>query len=125
MAKFYICEHCKNLVEKLQNSGIPVVCCGQPMTEIKENTVDASTEKHMPVISSPKEGVVRVKVGDIPHPMMEEHFIQFIYLETNKGIQRKMLRPGEEPEAVFFVGNEQPGAVYEYCNIHGLWKNVF
>lgn len=124
MAKFYICEHCKNIVEKIQDSGVPMVCCGQPMTELLPNTVEASTEKHLPVVSH-QNGIVTVKVGSMAHPMMEEHYIQWIYLETDKGFQRKDQKPGDAPEALFHIGNEKPCTVYAYCNIHGLWKSVF
>ncbi|MEG0919442.1 MAG: desulfoferrodoxin family protein [Bacilli bacterium] len=121
MKKFLRCEHCGNIVGMIHDSGVPVVCCGEPMKELVANTTDAATEKHVPVVSVDGNKIV-AKVGDVEHPMLEEHFIQWIYLETENGGQRKALKPGMVPEATFVLENDKPVAVYEYCNLHGLWK---
>ncbi len=119
--KFYRCKHCGNIVGMLHNSGVPVVCCGEEMEELVANTVDASKEKHVPVVSIVG-NIVKVEVGGVPHPMEEKHFIQWIYLQTKNGGQRKCLKPGDEPVATFALDNDEVVAVYEYCNLHGLWK---
>ena len=121
MGKFYLCEHCKNLIEKIDDKGVPVVCCGQPMKELMLNSTEASEEKHLPDIHA-EEGVVTVQIGTVPHPMFQEHFIEWVQLETDKGIQRKRLKAGDEPVATFYIGDEKPIAAWAYCNIHGLWK---
>ena len=119
--KFYICEKCGNIVQKINDSGVSVVCCGQKMTYLDPGTVEASREKHIPVVNV-SDGVVEVLVGSVLHPMAEEHNISWIYLETDKGGQRRDLKPSEEPRAVFALNGEKPLAVYAYCNLHGLWK---
>ena len=119
-AKFFICEHCGNLVGMIHNAGVPMICCGQKMTELVPNTVEASGEKHMPVVTV-EGSTLRVNVGSIDHPMLPEHFIQWVYIETENGGQRKSLKPGQAPKAIFYVGDEKVVAVYEYCNLHGLW----
>ena len=121
MGKFFVCEHCGNLVGMIFASGVNMVCCGDDMTELVPNTVDAAVEKHLPVVSQTGD-VVMVEVGSTPHPMTEEHYIQWIYLETKKGGQRKNLNPGEEPKAMFTLNDDELVAVYAYCNLHGLWK---
>lgn len=121
--KFFICKHCGNFVATIFHSGVTPVCCGEPMTELKPNTVDAAQEKHVPVVSV-SGGKVTVKVGSVPHPMVPEHYIQWILLETKKGEQRKALNPGDKPEAVFVLEDDEPVAAYEYCNLHGLWKTT-
>ena len=121
MAKFYICEHCKNLITFINNSGVPVVCCGQKMTELVPNTVDAAHEKHVPVVKNDG-GKIYVFVGEVAHPMTPEHLIQWIALETKGGVQIKKLTANDKPEAVFAVVDDEPVAVYAYCNLHGLWK---
>ena len=120
--KFFICKHCGNLITMLNSSGTPVSCCGENMTELIANTVDAAQEKHVPVVNI--EGtIVTVKVGSVAHPMLAEHFIQWIYLLTEQGEQIKHLAPGEAPEAVFsLIEGDKVVSVYEYCNLHGLWK---
>ena len=118
---FYICEKCGNLVGAIHESGVPMKCCGQSMTKIEAGVVEASREKHIPVVTV--EGkTVRVNVGSVAHPMTEEHSIEWVYLQTDKGGQRKNLTPGQEPKAVFALADEKPVAVYAYCNLHGLWK---
>ena len=120
--KFYRCDHCGNIVTFVHSAGVPVMCCGQKMTELVPGTVDAAQEKHVPVVEI-KGSTVHVKVGAVTHPMLEEHFIQWIALETNQGSQIKYLQPGQQPEAVFALAEgEQIVSAYEYCNLHGLWK---
>ena len=120
--KFYICEHCGNIVEKIHDAGVPVVCCGQNMTELVPGTVEASLEKHVPAVRV-EGNVVKVEVGSVAHPMAEEHYIPWVYLQTSVGGQRKDLVPGAAPVVDFaLVEGEKPVAVYAYCNLHGLWK---
>jgi superoxide reductase len=119
--KFYVCKHCGNIVIFIHESGAPLTCCGDKMTQIVPNTVDAATEKHVPVVSVDGD-IVTVEVGSVEHPMLPEHFIQWIYLETNKGLQMKYLEPGDKPKAVFSLNGEKAVAAYEYCNLHGLWR---
>lgn len=119
--KFYICRICGNLVGMIHDSEVEIICCGQPMDELVPNTVDAAKEKHLPVISVSGD-TVQVDVGSVPHPMTEEHSIQWIYLETKKGGQRKALTPGEKPQAIFSVVDDEAVAAFAYCNLHGLWK---
>lgn len=120
--KFYVCRHCGNVITYEHASGVKVVCCGDEMKELVPNTVEAATEKHFPVIT--QEGRhVTVKIGSIEHPMTEEHHIEWILLQTDEGIQKKWLEPGEKPEACFELSEgETVEAAYEYCNLHGLWK---
>ena len=119
--KFYICNHCGNIITKINDAGVPVSCCGEKMTELVPNTVEASGEKHVPV-PSVNGNVVTVNVGSVDHPMLEEHSIEWVYLETERGGQRVALKPGEAPKASFLLGEDKPVAVYAYCNLHGLWK---
>jgi superoxide reductase len=120
--KFFLCEHCKNLVASIKDSGVPMMCCGQKMTALEANTVEASQEKHLPVVTV-NGNEVTVAVGSVAHPMLEEHLIEWVYLLTDKGIQRKSLSAGGEPVAKFaLLEGEKPLAAYEYCNLHGLWK---
>lgn len=119
--KFYKCEHCGNIILMVEDSGVNPVCCGEEMKELKAGTVDASKEKHIPVVTV-NGNKVEVVVGEVIHPMVDAHYIQWIYLETKKGSQMKMLKPNEEPKAEFLLENDEPVAAYEYCNIHGLWK---
>ncbi len=119
--KVYKCNHCGNIITKISDAGVPVVCCGKPMDELAANTVDASLEKHVPVVETAG-NKIQVKVGAAEHPMLAEHFIEWIYLETAKGRQLKKLFPGETPEVSFVVEDDRALAVYAYCNLHGLWK---
>ena len=119
--KFYICEHCGNLVGQIHDSGVPMVCCGQKMTRIEAGVVEASREKHIPEVAVDG-NLVKVSVGSVLHPMQEEHSILWVYLETDKGGQRKNLEVGKEPSVTFALADEKPVAVYAYCNLHGLWK---
>lgn len=118
---FYVCEHCGNLVRTVHNAGVPMMCCGQKMTKLEPGTVEASHEKHIPVVTV-EGNVVKVEIGSIEHPMVEEHSILWVYLETDKGGQRKDLEVGKAPVVTFALAEEKPLAVYAYCNLHGLWK---
>ena len=122
--KFFICEKCGNLVGAIHESGVPMKCCGQNMTKIEAGTVEASREKHIPVASVEGDKVV-VNVGSVAHPMVPEHSIEWVYLQTDKGGQRKCLKAGQEPTVTFALCDETPVAVYAYCNLHGLWKTEF
>lgn len=119
---FYRCNVCGNIAIKLVDSGVPMVCCGAPMSEIKANTTDAVQEKHVPVVEV-KGNVVKVKIGIVPHPMTEEHFIQFVAMKTNQNVYIKELQPNEKPECEFaLLKNEKVEEVFAYCNLHSLWK---
>ena len=119
--RFYVCEHCGNIVGLIHNAGVPMMCCGQKMTELVPNTEEASVEKHLPVVSVDGDKV-NVKIGSDPHPMLPEHHIVWVYLQTDKGGQRKCLEVGAAPEVSFALCDEKPVAVFAYCNLHGLWK---
>ena len=120
--KFYICAHCGNIVEMVDNKGVNPVCCGEKMKPLEPGVVEASREKHIPVVEKSGDRV-KVVVGSVLHPMVEEHSILWIYLETNLGCQRKHLAVNEPPVAEFaLTEGEKPLAVYAYCNLHGLWK---
>ena len=120
--KFYICEHCGNIIAMVRDKGVPVMCCGQKMTEIIPGTTDAAVEKHVPAYEV-WDGKVYVTVGAVEHPMLPEHYIEWIALETNLGNQRKTLAPGSAPKAEFaLLEGEEVRAVYAYCNLHSLWK---
>ena len=120
--KFYICERCGNIVEKVKDSGVPLMCCGQIMKELIPGTTDAAVEKHVPAWEV-QENCVLVTVGSVEHPMLPQHYIEWVALETDRGVQRKVLEPGQEPKVCFALcEGEQVQAVYAYCNLHGLWK---
>ena len=118
--KFYKCETCGNVVVKLVDSKVPLVCCGSKMQELVPNTVDASNEKHVPQVTMLENNMIKVEVGSVAHPMTEEHHIASIYVETDKGGIKVDLK--DKPEAVVALGDAKPLVVYEYCNLHGLWK---
>lgn len=119
--KFYICEHCGNIVAYVENKGVPVMCCGQKMTEIIPGSAEASKEKHIPVIKV-EDHLVTVTVGSVEHPMTEEHHISWISLSTKQGNQRKPLTPGGAPVIEFAITDgDEVVAAYAYCNLHGLW----
>ncbi len=121
MVKFYICETCKNIITKIVDSKVPVVCCGKPMKELVPGAVDGALEKHVPAVTI-EGNTVKVQIGEVIHPMLPEHYIQFIALETKNGVQIKNLKAGEEPKAEFVLAEgDEAVAVYEYCNLHGLW----
>ena len=120
--KFYQCSHCGNIIAKVKDSGVPVVCCGETMTEIVPGTVDASLEKHVPVYTVDG-NIVHVTVGAVEHPMQPEHYIEWISLRTKQGSQHKALCPDDKPELCFTLcEGDEVEAVYAYCNLHGLWK---
>ena len=120
--KFYICAHCGNIIAKVKDSGVPVMCCGQKMTEIIPGTTDASQEKHVPVYQV-EGNKVTVTIGAVEHPMVPEHYIEWVSLQTKQGNQRKLLEPGQEPKVCFAIcEGDEVEAVYEYCNLHSLWK---
>lgn len=118
--KFYKCNHCGNVIEKVVDSNVPVKCCGENMQQLVANTVDASTEKHVPVVTRIDDNTLKIEVGSVAHPMLPEHHIAFIYIETENGGTRINLT--DKPEAIYHTCNGNPIAVYEYCNLHGLWK---
>lgn len=120
--KFYVCPFCGNIIAMVKPSSQKVVCCGKPMKELIPNSVDATQEKHVPVIK--RNGTnVTVRVGSSEHPMTSDHSIEWIFLETSKGNQRKCLKPGDKPEACFSVCEEEDIiSAMAYCNQHGLWK---
>lgn len=119
--RFYICSHCGNIVEKVKDAGVPVVCCGQKMEELVPNTVEASGEKHMPVVKAEGDKLV-VNVGAVNHPMEEKHFIEWVRVDLENGSLFKRLDPGSDPKVEFNLGGEKAVAVFAYCNLHGLWK---
>ena len=120
--KYYICEHCGNIVEKVVDKKVPVVCCGQKLRELVPGEVDAAVEKHVPVYEV-RDGKVIVDIGSVAHPMTEEHYIQWVSLQTKQGVQRKQLQPNSDPQVCFSLceGDEVVSG-YAYCNLHGLWK---
>ena len=120
--KFYKCNHCQNLIEMVDDRKVNPVCCGEKMMELVPGKVDASLEKHVPVVEV-KDGVVEVMVGSVSHPMTEEHLIEWIVVETEKGVYRKNLKSGDAPMARFMLlDDEKVVNVYAYCNLHGLWQ---
>ena len=119
--KFYICEHCGNLIGMIHDAGVPMMCCGQKMKKLEPGVVEASHEKHIPVVKVDG-NVVNVEIGSVEHPMIEAHSILWVYLQTDKGGQRKNLEVGKAPKVRFALADEKPLAVYAYCNLHGLWK---
>lgn len=121
MLKFYLCETCKNVITKVYDSKVLVVCCGKPMKELIPGAVDGALEKHVPTVTVDGK-VIKVQIGEVIHPMVAEHYIQFIALETKNGFQIKQLKAGDEAKAEFILADgDEAVAVYEYCNLHGLW----
>ncbi len=120
--KFYICEHCGNIITKVKDQGVPVMCCGQKMTEIIPGTTDAAVEKHVPDYKV-EGNLVKVNVGSVDHPMLAVHYIEWIALKTKEGVQIKYLKPEDKPCASFALSEgDEVEEVYAYCNLHGLWK---
>ena len=119
--QIYKCEMCGNIVEVLHKGAGELVCCGQPMKLMEENTVDAAQEKHVPVIEKTADGIL-VRVGSVPHPMLEEHYIEWIELIADGQTYHQFLNPGDKPEALFKI-EAQNVKSREYCNLHGLWKS--
>lgn len=124
--KFYRCEHCGNIIAYVKPSGVSVICCGEKMKELIPGTVDASLEKHVPVITvdSNNKNSIKVSVGAVAHPMGDDHYIEWISLQTREGNQRKELKPGMEPSVEFMIcDSDEVVAAFAYCNLHGLWKS--
>ena len=120
--KLYVCPVCGNVVEKIVDKGVPVVCCGKPMVELTANTTDGALEKHVPVLAIDGDKP-HVKVGEVAHPMTEEHLITNIIVVLKNQVLRAQLTPSDQPEATFAIGDYKGTIeVYEYCNLHGLWK---
>ena len=120
--KFYICRHCGNIVCYVKKVGAPIMCCGQKMEELTANTVEAAVEKHIPEVAI-ENGLVKVVVGSVLHPMTEAHLIEWVAVQTNKGVQIKKLAANDQPACEFaLVADEKVECVYAYCNLHGLWK---
>ncbi len=120
--QFFICKHCGNIIAYVKDSGVRVSCCGEEMQELIPGTTDAAREKHVPVYSV-ENGTVSVNVGEIDHPMLAEHYIEWVSLQTKFGNQRKRLKPGNAPSVTFALSDgDEVEAVYAYCNLHGLWK---
>ena len=117
--KFFICEHCGNIVGMIHSAGVPLMCCGQKMTKLEAGVKEASKEKHIPVVTV-NNNLVTVTVGEVVHPMTEEHSILWVYLQTDKGGQRKCLNG--DATVTFALTDEKPVAAYAYCNLHGLWQ---
>lgn len=119
-ATFYRCAKCGNIVVKAVDGGGVLTCCGEAMAELKPNTTDGAAEKHVPVAQVEGDKIV-VNVGSADHPMLDEHFIQWVYVVTEEGVLAKCLKPGEAPHAEICLGGQKPLMVFEYCNLHGLW----
>ena len=120
--KFYACEHCGNIVTVIKDAGAPLMCCGEKLKEMAPGTTDGATEKHIPVYTV-EGNTVTVTVGSAEHPMMPEHYIEWVSLQTKQGSQQKILHPGEKPTARFALcDGDEVEAVYAYCNLHSLWK---
>lgn len=123
-ARFYLCKVCGNVIVKLVDSGVTPVCCGKDMVELKAGQTEGAGEKHVPVCTSTRDGILTVNIGSEEHPMTQNHWIQFIALETEHGLQIAHLTPDCKPTACFRVKpNDKPVTVYAYCNIHGLWES--
>lgn len=118
--KFYLCRQCGNLVNLIHDAGVPLMCCGQKMEALEPNATEASGEKHLPVVTI-KGDAVHVNVGSVHHPMLLEHRIEWVYVETENGGQWKTLKPGSQPKVTFRQEDDKAVAVYAYCNLHGLW----
>ncbi|MCL2531660.1 MAG: desulfoferrodoxin [Oscillospiraceae bacterium] len=128
--KFFLCKHCNNLMHLINASGVPVVCCGETMAELIANTVDAAVEKHLPMVKAAQQCVcgctcgsaLAIEVGSVHHPMLAEHYIDFLYVQTENGGKLHRLSVGGEPTATICCCDGKPVAVYAYCNLHGMWK---
>ncbi|MBR6517893.1 MAG: desulfoferrodoxin [Bacilli bacterium] len=119
--KFFICKHCGNIVSAVKESGVPIVCCGEKMSEIIPGEVEASREKHIPEFKV-EGNKVYVTVGSVEHPMIPEHYIEWVCIQTKQGSQMKQLQPGQAPKVCFSICEcDEVEAVYAYCNLHSLW----
>ena len=120
--KFYKCKHCGKIIAIVNDKKVPTFCCGEPMMELVPNTEDGAHEKHIPIYKV-EGNIVHVQVGEVIHPMLDAHYIEWIAIQTNKGNQRKQLKPGEKPVVQFaLLPGEELLAALEYCNLHGLYK---
>ena len=121
--RFYKCKHCGKIIAMVNERQVPTICCGEAMEEMIPNTSDGAFEKHVPVYEV-EGNIVHVTVGEVEHPMLDNHYIEWIILETNKGNQRKKLKPGEAPKADFaLLPGEEVIRVLEHCNLHGLYAS--
>lgn len=118
---FYKCPHCGNVVMMMVDSGVVPVCCGDPMKRLDPHSFDGAREKHVPAVTRTEHGALEIKVGEVPHPMTPEHHICFIAVETANGIKVCHLDPEKPAEVVIRTDCCEVTAVYEYCNLHGLW----
>ena len=121
--RFYICRTCGNIVGLIHGTGVPIKCCGSVMEQLEPTTANEGGEKHSPAVNVNGDRV-SVQVGSTAHPMENDHSINWVYMQTDRGGQRKCLCPGDKPEVEFCLCNEKPVAVYAYCDKHGLWKTV-
>lgn len=119
MVKFFICNHCGNIIEMVRDRGVKVECCGEPMQLLVPGTSDGAKEKHVPFVEVADEKLA-AKIGEVPHPMEEKHYIEWIAFVNEDIVKRVNLKPGEE--AIAYHNKNFKGEVYEYCNLHGLWK---
>lgn len=120
--KFYRCAVCGQTIAIVKETGSRIVCCGRTMEEVRPGTADAAGEKHVPTVQN-ENGTVTVRVGTVEHPMPEEHYVEWIALQTKNGNQRKCLSPGMKPEACFRIcETDEVLAAYAWCNLHSLWK---
>lgn len=122
--KYYVCPHCGNFITMIKSSAEKIRCCGEDMKLLELNNPNASAEKHLPVIELTDNKVI-VNVGNVEHPMAEEHYIEWIYIQTKNGGQAKCLKPNQKPCAEFLLNDDELIAAYAYCNLHGLWMTKF
>ena len=121
MIEFLKCKHCGQIIKKVVDSGVPVMCCGEKMEVLTPNTTDAAREKHVPEVSVDK-NIVTLMVGSVEHPMTEMHYIEWIILETSHGSYKYNFKPNDKPEAKFILRDDEVFVkAYAYCNLHGLW----
>ena len=120
--KFFVCEHCGNIIGVIHDAGVPMMCCGQKMKQLESGVIEARREKHLPVVSVDG-NTVTVSVGSVEHPMTEEHYIEWVCIETEHGIQYAHLNPDDKPKAKFSIcDGDEVRAVYAFCNQHDLWR---
>lgn len=120
MANFFLCRECGTLAEMIHDGGAPLFCCGKEMEALTPSTAEAGGEKHLPV-AVVRDDTVEVNVGSVGHPMTPEHLIQWVYVQTERGGQRKQLKHTDAPRVTFRLADDRAQAVYAYCNLHGLW----
>ena len=120
--RYFLCSHCGNIAELVRDGGVPMYCCSEKMRALDEDGMVGPAEKHLPRVTV-EDGVLRVSVAETAHPMSEEHYIGWVALTTDKGVQRKAFKPDDAPEATFaLLDGEKPLEVYAFCNLHGLWR---